>query len=483
MTNSDSPRFPFFDEAESVPQGQYRQYFVEPPELKIRPLTRSCLISGSLGAGKTMLLRTLAEQHGQRGIDAKVNLLSTLQGRLEQTSVLAEDPNNESIISSAHLVQSKCAALVALRIGIKILKEEVRLSPAIRALLPPTLVNATHTSDFSALRNLQAIVEQTPINAFGGPWTHYGALVDYVSEQAAICALVDRPLALFLDRAEFFTAIELAPLVGLLQKPEGYSAYITMRPGTRVSNPLTSPRQVVSGDDYDLLHLGSFPRSDGAKEFVHDLLDRQLPGYRDRVKPDALALIHHVARDSIRYMVKFMTAYLREVGRSDHQTAMAAVESNIEHERRQLISAINGNLANSYSNFVAALMAIGSNAREQGNGFLTGPVILLPQYQGGTGTRRAPTTYEETIALGLRHSALALAAGEIWNPETPASRVEISPLLLWRRGDPQVAPGASDLEFGMTERLFRQTFRQVTRHFKIFFGFKFSAGEVLRVRK
>ena len=134
MCIRDSP----YDEAELVPRGRYREFFVPSPEVERSTLARSAVVSGSLGAGKTMLLRTLAEQQGESGLAIKVNLVSTLQDRITPTTPVRMVDRAGAPTDVGRLVQRKSAALIALRMAVKVRKEAVPIAETINSMLPPT---------------------------------------------------------------------------------------------------------------------------------------------------------------------------------------------------------------------------------------------------------------------------------------------------------------------------------------------------------
>ena len=436
-------------------------------------MARSAVVSGSLGAGKTMLLRTLAEQQGESGLAIKVNLVSTLQDRITPTTPVRMVDRAGAPTDVGRLVQRKSAALIALRMAVKVRKEAVPIAETINSMLPPTHRILHRTISYKQLRNHQAVVEEIRIDEFSGLGAADSSLRNFTNDQMELARHAGRGLTLYFDRAEFFTPLELTPVLALLRKSEGYRVYVSMRPGTRLALPGVAQSQVVAGDDFDLIHLGSEPRSDQYQAFAHEVLERQVPRYLEMIDEDAMDLIRCVSRDSLRYRIKFVSAYRNGSRKGGSARAKESLLGAISDERRQLISSVRGNMRGFLPDFVGQLLEVADKSRH-GTGRWTGPVELGPVYtSGGRGLLPGTTSYEDMITHALRHAGLVVAAGETWNPQAPAEALEIPPLLMWKPGDTAFPMQAPATRYFETEHQFAAQARKRTTEYKIFVGYNF----------
>ena len=124
------------------------------------------------------------------------------------------------------------------------------------------------------------------------------------------------------------------------------------------------------------------------------------------IDEDAMDLIRCVSRDSLRYRIKFVSAYRNGSRKGGSARAKESLLGAISDERRQLISSVRGNMRGFLPDFVGQLLEVADKSRH-GTGRWTGPVELGPVYtSGGRGLLPGTTSYEDMITHALRHACL-----------------------------------------------------------------------------
>jgi hypothetical protein len=283
-----------FVEAERVPPGRkYSEFFVPPPEALQISFPRSAVIAGSLGAGKTMLLRYV-EEVTTDATPVRVNLVTTLSTRTARTSplpLMAEDSGE--ITRWGDLEQTKAAALVGVRIATRLARASIPVDESLKELLPGQVSNGLDLRDADALRRARSALTRLKLDAYEDCPEPSETLREFIELQTHVAP---KPLLLLFDRAENIQSALLVPVLALLEKSEGYRALVTMRPGTRA---VTLNNRVVAGDDYDLIHLGHRPRSDDWAEFSREVVRKQIRDYDARVPTDATASVNAQTRPPV----------------------------------------------------------------------------------------------------------------------------------------------------------------------------------------
>lgn len=463
-------------EAESVPLGEVVNYFVPPPDLMSPWFPRSAVVSGSLGAGKTMLLRYLAETEPDFVIT--VNLLEELSCVGDPAVPLASHP--EGGPAYAELAEAKAVALLGMTIVQKLKAEVDWIPSAVDACIPPGLRAVVARGQ--DLRGLKRALAEAPLDQFRDIPTRSQPLRELVEATAEHVAGGGTRLLVLFDRAELVRPRLLNPVMRLLEKSRGYRAIVAMRPGAVDASYIEEGGRFAAGDDYDTVHLGRSPRSATWRAFADEVFERQMPDALQRISPADRELIHTASRESLRYAIRLCSVYLNASG--DDAERSDTLSTAVELLRTKHVQSIIGNMRGYHPNFGAFLSSIRRDFAK-GAGRITGPCVLdVLSASSSTGRRPEVDQFARFMEHALRHSALLVPDGEDWQPYTHVSAVEVPPLCMWRRGEPWwTTDSMSPLRLVINDHQFFRTGQVASRGpSKVFLAFEFSRSKSMDFR-
>ncbi len=438
-------------EAESVPRGEIATYFVPPPDLLTPWFPRSAVVSGSLGAGKTMLLRYLAETEPDFVIE--INLLEELSCVADPAVPLTA--NSAGTATYAQLAEAKAVALVAITMAQKLQPVLGAVPETLDACVPRDV--ALRLRSGADPRQLRRALAEASLDEFGGIPTRSHPLRQLATEAAELLASRGQRLLLLFDRAELVRPRLLTPVMQLLEKSPGYRAIVAMRPGALDISYIEAGGRFAAGDDYDTVHLGQAPRSDRWRTFTDQVFQRQMPDVLSDIPPGARDLVHTVSRESLRYAIRLCSVYLGADG--DEASKERTLARAIELLRVKHIQSLIGNMRGYHPNFSGFLSGVRKDFVKLGSGAITGPAVLqILSASSSTGRRPELDRFARFIEHALRHSGLLVPDGNDWQPYTQVAAVEVPPLCLWRGSDPWWnSDSANPMELVMNDHAFFKT--------------------------
>lgn len=268
------PNFVPYTDGEKIPDEQVKGIFQLPPDVVPR-FTRSTLIIGSRGSGKTILLRYQKETHN--GLALYFNLSTEFSSITKQTGqghLAFETP--PQLKSS---IPGKATAMLAISIIDRALKKGIPIGDetqwSLRECLPPALRCFPDLIDRGWISDLRRQAAITRIEEFAG----LSELRPLSSLLTALCENLpqaSRPLLVLLDKADQVTPASVTPIIELLDQSSQYLALVAMRPGYTGQAIEELSQRIIAGDHYDIVHLGSHPRSQSWLKFATDAICAQM---------------------------------------------------------------------------------------------------------------------------------------------------------------------------------------------------------------
>lgn len=410
-------------EAESVPVGQVPTFFRKPPELIEPWFPRSAIVSGALGAGKTMLLRYLAET--EPPVVVQVNLLEELTGVADYQVPI--DTGRETS-RYARLAEAKAISLLALTIAASVSEHLERMPRSFEDCVPSAFRAE------SAYRDGRRMASQASLDEFGSIPVDQDPLRAFVAESAGVLQRMGHQLLILFDRAELVRPRLLGPVIRLLEKSPGYRAIVAMRPGTLDDTYLLETGRSTSGDDFDAVHLGRSPRSDTWLGFANDVIADQLATFGTPLPDDVLQFIQSITRESLRYAILLSSVYAS--GSDPEPSArMEQLTRAVNVHQRRLLQYVTGNLQGYHKDFRGLVADLRRQVSRSTSNGMSGPLVVSLLYSvRDTGRRSEASRLDRFINHGLRHSAFLVPEDEDWLPQSRLLAIEIPPLFLWKQG-------------------------------------------------
>lgn len=418
-------------DAEKIGGASLRDTYRPPPDMPVEP-SRSTLLVGTRGAGKTMLLRTLkrlregSALYGDLGRKI-LNAVSADTGAggltFDEISPHLETPvhNKTLALIAAWLVDQAPKLDGDVRPDKRLLK---RVLPAsMRSRMPSKddeladwLVETIPVADLSEFRSQPS---DAPLHDF----------LDDFSEN--VFDRTGQPLLLLLDRAEEIPYPSLTPVMTLLDQNHRFKSVVACRPGVLGPNPVMNSSVPTPGDHYDIRQLGRTPYSEQWRNFQCDVLRKWLPEDTERIPASNLDVILKISRDSIRFALDIAYKSLDEGGVFCEELMLSAIED---------IRGMLQNAASSQLRFLSqdALSILKKVRSAEGYAL---PVKLKLKSDRARrlfhcGSRLLDLTRDQQFfRLGLRTSLFSMVDGTPWHPYAEIPEIEITPLFLWQKGD------------------------------------------------
>ncbi len=412
-------------DGEKIPDERIREIFRKPPGL-VFPFTRSCLIVGSRGVGKTTLFRYQKSLHDVDGIALHISLSTVFASLTRETGLgpLTVDVPNEL----EPLIIGKASSQLAIEITKRLEKRRIKIPFDLLCECLPTNVHYPKED----LIQLERLIAKMSVVEFSGI-AETEPLIDFVSEVASICQKNLRPLLLLFDRADMVVAPSIVPILQMLDQSAGFIALVAMRPspvGQAVANIPS-----IAGDHYGVVHLGSNPRSEEWLQFAEGAIRAQIGSVIDSIPQPIRRGIHLICRDSLRNSLELVARYLSaDSSANDGELRrFEALENAIDELRENQLAAGQRTLQKYHPNFRGLVSQL--RAEAIANTACPGPIILSVEKDPPASLFEGVSKVDRFIDEGLRSGCFCLPADAMWTPGLHPSELEIPQLLTWRKGD------------------------------------------------
>lgn len=475
-----------YKDAERIPDSLIPSIFRIPPLIPER-FERSALIIGARGSGKTLLFRHLLHKHD--GIALHVTLSEDLSPIGHQTG---EGPlSYESAEAFRSSVPGMTTALLATSVVRGVLEKGFTGVDAVLvefvACIPPILRPEVQTLDRASLEKIHAALITLDIGQFKGIYEarplnrlmkHLGSLMEERGNS----------LLLLFDKPDQVSPSSLVPVFELLDQSGPFTALIATRPGQTGRQLESLSTRLVPGDHYDLCVLGAFPRSEEWFAFVQEALAAQIDRDPSRqiafraLDPSKLNWILAVARDSIRTALELVDALLPQDGLDDIRLRRAVLD-----RRQDILQAVHRStteVADSQGLFREIRSKVSDLAGAQ-PGALAVPALLQIDSSAGSDFFRDEGGVNRFVDTSLRYGAFSMPEGESWSPGSRTNRLEISPIVLWKKDAPfRIEYLNSALILRKTEQELRQpNIPQTARKESVFVAYDFGNGSSAEFRR
>ncbi len=424
-------------DAEKIDKRLLKAQFKPPPGVGELPPSRSTLLVGARGSGKTMLLMAASTSTEYTALYG--DLRKILNPVSADTGFSGLSFNIKP--SEERYLQSKAAALLGLWVVRESLHRDIPVSTLyLRKLLPDELfpqVDKEITDE--AISLLAEKMSELRPSAY-----------PKVPRLDTLCKLIDeigmkttsrnmKGLVLLLDRAEEVPFPGLVPVLRLMDQDNSFRAVVACRPGILGSSPNIDSSLPTAGDHFDVRHLGHSPYSDEWFIFQREVLSTWIPESVKALPANVFDTLLKISRDSLR------TALELVYNSSDERLRYNEHLSNcsIENLQAQLLDAAQGTM-HTLNNDLSVLIrnirksdgfhlpvAIELRFQDSGKGSMSNQLSLLTN----NSSYENATKLEQFIRLGLRTWLLSVPHGMRWSPSVQLSQVELNPIYLWKRGD------------------------------------------------
>jgi hypothetical protein len=419
---------PWIDlDGEKIADERVTEIFRQPPGAPPKFL-RSSLIVGCRGVGKTTLLRYHKEIHD--GIAVHISLATVFSALTKQTGF---GPLAFDIPASLEVqIAGKAISLLALSISARLVDKGIRIpSDELFNCLPNNVFRKSAVITNEWLESAKKLANVTAVEEFEGisdPQALY-TFAEKLGE--SVQQISAGPLLLLLDRADMVQTPALGPVFQLLDQSGHYVALVAMRPGMAGQAITSADDSLVAGDSYELVHLGTYPRSREWVEFVEKAIRAQV-GTRFSVIPQAIRdSIISLSRDSLRTALELVARYLSK----DNSAARNELLTAMDDLRENYLAAAQKTLQRHHPNFRTLVSDLRSEAVRTA-GRIEGPIILTIDSKPPENFFDRHTHLSQFIDLALRSGSLCMPAGQLWQPGLRPTQVEIPPILVWQKGDP-----------------------------------------------
>lgn len=417
-------------EGEHIPTDRIRDIFQVPPGIPPHP-SRSALLVGSRGAGKTTFLRHLGTTHKGTALSLSLgaDMASISQDLPRGFLAVDADPDEERRISG------KAVALAATWMAIRADEAGIHIAPEqLRAALPSGIPKRTPRElSRRTLQNIRVALDRAPLADFGELAVGH-PLQQFASELGRTTAAQGSgPLLVLLDRGDNIVPACLATVFQLLDQSDAYTAIAAMRPGPSPPPGLVdTPGRAAPGDHYDVFTLGGRPRSQGWRSFVLSSLRAQAPlaSALDTLDDLVVEGVLTLSRDSIRVAIDVLGRVAAEPASSRRDAALDGLDDTAQ----ALQLSARGVLRQFHPDVAALLRGIRADMITEGSAPGT-PCLLSVKSGRQSSLLETTTDVDRLIAVGLRCGAFCLPEGARWAPGDRPLEVEVHPLMIWRRED------------------------------------------------
>jgi len=422
MTMANVRRPPWVD-GEKIPDDMLRDVFRPAPDIPTI-FHRSSLIIGARGAGKTTLFRYLKAIHNGTATD--ISLATELASITKQTGM---GPLSFEIAPGIEpMIVGKATSLIALSVVAHLVRKGISVPKETLAYCLPDQVRPQ--LDSLELARIQANVASTPLQSFLNI-AESQPLKTLVSDLGQAAQRTSGPLLLLFDRADMVPSPALLPVFELLDQSNEHVILIATRPGLVGRSVEDMAQILVPGDAYDVIHLGTAPRSQQWLNFVQAAVEAQFGSEFSRIPEEIKAWITLLARDSVRWALEMVYGYI-SAPTSSEKDALGSAILNLQENQ---LSAAQRTLREYLPDFRRLIKDIHREATKR-EGLIVAPVIIsIPR---GFPNQLPPTVthVDRLMTIALRIGALCMVEGQRWVPGLRITEFEIPPLLLWKKGDP-----------------------------------------------
>jgi hypothetical protein len=411
-------------DGEKIPDQRLRDIFRRPPSAPVH-FRRNALIVGAKGAGKTTLIRYQKEIH--EGVALHVSLATEFSALAKQAALgpLASEIPKEM----EHLLIGKAISLLAISLAVRLSNKGISIPrDPLLACLPENFAAGGTGITPEWMNNTKRSISRGPLEDFAHLELER-PLPNFLAAAGEETQKNHGPLLVMLDRADMVPGPALIPVLDLLDQSSGYIAVLATRPGHGASSLGRTTEVVVAADHYDVLHLGLWPRSNDWISFMESALHAQFdPGSLSSLSEHVRMAIIGLSRDSIRTALELVARVLDNGERNIDELLM---ESLSDLRESQLV-AIRKTLRPYHPDFGRFLGEVRKSI-SQGK-VIDFPVVVEIE------PRMAENLFETSrlgvfVESALRSGGLCVPEGEIWIPGFSSQKVEVPPLLLWRRED------------------------------------------------
>lgn len=411
-------------DGEKIPDQRVRDVFRPHPGVCL-DFSRSSLLIGSRGVGKTTLFRYLKETH--KGVAVHLSLLTEFGNLTKETNLgpLARDLPKQ--------LEPEIVGKASALLGVSIIERLARKGIAppcdvLRECLPVRL-RVPKQVDYDWCARMKARVASTPSEKFGG-LSQSRWLPTLLSGLGSEAERLQGPLLLLLDRADMVPPAFLRPVIELLDQSGQYIALVAMRPGHAARVIAGSELDPVPGDHYDMVYLGVTPYCQEWVDFLLQAVAAQLGQEVVSSAPeDVRTSIVSLSRDSVRTALELFGRVREGTGAYAERLQVALEDLKEKHlvaaqqtlrdyhpDFRKLVNDIRGEVASS-------------------SGSIKGPVLLTVEESAKDSLFQTSDRLDQFVEAALRSGALCMPNGQRWSPGSRPRELEIPPLVMWDNGD------------------------------------------------
>lgn len=414
-------------DADKLPERIIEGTYVVPPNTESL-FSRSTLLIGSRGSGKTFLLRHHRRTYS--GPAYYVNLWPTTEALARALGAAYL----QHATTGSQEIEAKAACLLLLAVYEELQKAggSQLNRAALIAVFPASLRD--RVADDSTKSPRPALIAE-PLDHFAGlPVTEQ--LPD-ILEDMIVSDHMDAAPYLLLDRADDVPPAVLRIFLRLLDQSRGFLSVIAARPGFDAGTNLL-PFGSVPGDHFNLVHLGSSPYGASWRSFLSDAVHKYLAvsGYPPIPIPPWLP---HFARDSARQAIELAQVVAHSGKTSDR--LHDAVINRLDNDRKALRIRVAPQLAIHGVDFEALVAFV---LRPHKSRLAESRVIIEADFGEGLDPFNIDTlaladpqlserqlSFLRATAAALRTGGLHAPDGDPWYPGRRLSRFEVPPLLAW----------------------------------------------------
>jgi hypothetical protein len=416
---------PWLD-GEKIPEGSIKEIFRNPPDVQT-VIYRNALVIGSRGGGKTTYFRYLKHNHEEKGGIALHFSLGTLLGPITREigmGVFTLDLPKEN----QNNILGKSISVIAVGVAERLIRRGINLdSEIVRNCIPDVIKIPTSKLNYEIIKSIEREVIRTEVALFEEIFK-LQPLYEFVSSIANYVSNGKSHLLLLLDRADMVNFNLLYPIFNILDQSGNYVALVATRPCS-VGN-LFSLTNIVAGDHYDVIHIGTNPRSESWEKFVEEAIvaQPQFKNHFNKIPEDIKEHIIALSRESIRTALDLSFRYLiTNNSELNFKKAVTDVKEN-------LMSATVKTLDKYHSNFSGLINELRKDALTDNT--IKGPVILKIKEKGKEDLFDEPDgRTKKFVEEALRNDAFCPPCNVRWEPGIFMPEVEIAPLLIWNEKD------------------------------------------------
>ena len=469
---------PWID-GEKIPDDRVCEIFRQPPGVP-GTFFRSSLVIGSRGVGKTTLFRYHKSVH--QGIAIHISLHAELSSLTKQTGLgpMAFDysPDLE------RLILGKTVSLLALGIGERLVKKGLTITKEMLVdCLPPQVYGKSSSAEVNWISETKRATARASLETFEGI-AETRPLPSFISSLGEQAQEKQGSLLLLLDRADMILAPSLLPVLELLDQSAQYTALVAMRPTLIGQNITNLADEIVAGDHYGIVHLGTSPRSEDWVRFVEDSVKSQMEILKlgpkfSAIPKDIKRKIISLSRDSVRTALELFARYVTAKPESAKDELISALEDIRENQ----LAAAQRTLQKYHPDFRKLINDIRADAVRQ-HGKITGPILLNIKESAKESLFSALAQSSRLIEVALRSGALCMPEGQRWVPGLRPTELELPPLLVWQKGDlVWTAENASPITIARDEKQILKKSGGIPKPPSIFVAYRMKYEESKRFRR